>query len=189
MCSSDLYVETPCPWGNQYRIYEPDEARFGVMSLGMPYVEFTVPVGTADGIARFYRDVIKCISHVESDTQGPLARVKVGQNQDLIFRETDRPLPEYDGHHLQIYLNDFGGPHAWLNERGLVFEESDQWQYRFKDIVDPDTGKHLFTIEHEIRSMTHPLYARPLVNRNPTQTNRNYRAGRDAGTYTLEHSV
>ena len=28
--------------------------------------------------------------------------------------------------------------------------------------------------------MTHPLYARPLVNRNPAQTNRNYVPGRDA---------
>ena len=27
--------------------------------------------------------------------------------------------------------------------------------------------------------MTHPLYARPLVNRNPAQTNRNYVPGRD----------
>jgi hypothetical protein len=27
--------------------------------------------------------------------------------------------------------------------------------------------------------MTNPLYARPLVNRNPNQTNRNYVPGRD----------
>jgi hypothetical protein len=31
-----------------------------------------------------------------------------------------------------------------------------------------------------VRCMTHPLYARPLVNRNPAQTNRNYVPGRDA---------
>ena len=37
----------------------------------------------------------------------------------------------------------------------------------------------MFEIEHEIRSITHPLYARPLVNRNPRQTNRNYVQGRD----------
>jgi hypothetical protein len=28
--------------------------------------------------------------------------------------------------------------------------------------------------------MTHPLYARPLVNRNPAQTNRNYIMGGDS---------
>ena len=68
-------------------------------------------------------------------------------------------------------------------------EESDQYQYRFKDIVDPDTGKHLYTIEHEVRSITHPLYARPLVNRNPVQTNRNYRPGYDAGQWAAPHTM
>ena len=37
----------------------------------------------------------------------------------------------------------------------------------------------LFEIEHEIRSLRHPLHGRPLVNRNPLQTNRAYVPGRD----------
>lgn len=36
------------------------------------------------------------------------------------------------------------------------------------------------TIEHEVRSLTHPLYARPLVNRSPEQTNRDYARGHDS---------
>jgi catechol-2,3-dioxygenase len=51
------YVSATCPWGNKFRLYEPDEERFGAINLGMGYVEFTVPEGTADGIARFYREV------------------------------------------------------------------------------------------------------------------------------------
>ena len=69
---------------------------------------------------------------------------------------------------------------ASSQEKGLVFEESDQHQYRFRDIVDPETGAPLFTIEHEVRSMKHPLYMRPLVNRDPAQNIMNYRAGHDA---------
>ena len=61
-----------------------------------------------------------------------------------------------------------------------ITEESNQYQYRFEQITDLESGKHLFQIEHEVRCMTHPLYARPLVNRNPAQTNRNYVPGRDA---------
>jgi hypothetical protein len=137
-------------------------------------------VGTAEGIARFYREVIKAPSSVEKDAQGACARVQVGKKQYLLFRETDRPLPEYDGHHIQIYIADFSGPHRWLKERGLIVQESDQYQYRFLDIVDPDTAKPLYRLEHEVRSMTHPLYARPLVNRNPDQTNRSYAPGHDA---------
>jgi hypothetical protein len=85
---------------------------------------------------------------------------------------------------VQIYLADFSGPHQKLKERSLVFEESDQWQYRFKDIVDLDSGKVVFTVEHEIRSMTHPLFARPLINRNPEQTNQRFAAGHEDWLWT-----
>ena len=76
-------------------------------------------------------------------------------------------VPAYDGHHIQVYVANFSGPHRKLLERSLVTEESNQYQYRFEIITDRDSGKPLFQIEHEIRSMRHPLYARPLVNRNP----------------------
>ena len=59
----------------------------------------------------------------------------------MIYRETNAELPEYDGHHIQITLADFSGPHKKLVERGLITEESDQHQYRFVDIVDVDTNK------------------------------------------------
>src|SRR5882757_616514 len=37
------HVEATCPWGNRVRCYEPDAARFGRITLGIPYVEFDVP--------------------------------------------------------------------------------------------------------------------------------------------------
>jgi hypothetical protein len=173
------YVEATCPWGNRIRCHQP-EARFGSAKLALPYVEFDVPVGAADGIARFYRRLLKTGAAVADDPAGKAATVPVGLGQCLIFRETDRPIPDYDGHHVQVYVNDFSGPHRELVAKGVVFEESDQHQYRFRDIVDPETGEVLFTIEHEVRSMKHPLYMRPLVNRNPEQTNMNYAPGQDA---------
>ena len=47
------HVEATCPWGNRVRCYEPDPARFGQISIGIPYVEFDVPVGTTPAIAEF----------------------------------------------------------------------------------------------------------------------------------------
>ena len=41
------HVEATCPWGNRIHIHEPDAARFGRITLGIPYVEFDVPIGTA----------------------------------------------------------------------------------------------------------------------------------------------
>lgn len=180
----NAYVEVTSPWGNLLRCYEPD-LRFGRITLGMPYVEFDVPTGTASGIARFYREILATPAELCEDEAGRFARAAVGHEQHFLYRETDRNLPAYDGHHIQLYLADFSGPHRKLKERGLVFEESDQWQYRFKDIVDLDSGKLLYTIEHEIRSMTHPLYARPLVNRNPAQSNRRFAPGHETWRWSM----
>ncbi len=41
----DDRIEATCPWGNRYRIYEPSKELGGITS-GMPYVEFTAPVGS-----------------------------------------------------------------------------------------------------------------------------------------------
>lgn len=176
---NESFVEAICPWGNRIRCHEPGES-FGRVTLGIPYVEFDVPAGSADGISRFYRQIITTPATVGEDQDGRHVRVSVGVGQYFLFRETDRAVPPYDGHHVQVYVADFSGPHRRLAERGLIIEESDQHQYRFKDLVDPDSGKVLFTIEHEVRSMKHPLYMRPLINRNPAQNNMNYSPGHDA---------
>ena len=172
------HIDVTCPWGNSLRCHKPD-AKFGPMLLGMPYVQFDVPAGTAKGIARFYEDILGTTATVKKFEKAPAAHVTVGYRQQLIFRETEGRLPKYDGHHLQLYVNSFSGPHAKLQARGLVTEESNQFQYRFTDIVDPEDGKVLYQLEHEIRAMTHPLYGRPMINRNPAQTNNAFAPGYD----------
>jgi hypothetical protein len=179
----DGAVDATCPWGNRYRCHAP-APEFGTTELAIAYVEFGVPPGSASGIARFYEQILAAKVELKGGAE-PTADVSTGATQRLRFRETPRTLPLYDGHHVQIYVRDFSGPHRLLHERGLVTEESDEYQYRFRELVDPADGRPLFTIEHEVRSLTHPLYARPLVNRNPEQSNRNYVRGHDAfrGTY------
>jgi hypothetical protein len=169
------HVEAICPWGNCILCHDP-APRFGRITLGMAYVEFDVPVGAAKGVADFYDRVFGTATKVD----GGVARISVGMEQELVFSETEAKLAPYDGHHIQVYVANFSGPHRELLERGLITEESNQHQYRFDSIVDLETGKPLIQIEHEVRSMRHPLYARPLVNRNAQQTNRNYAPGHDA---------
>jgi hypothetical protein len=178
------YVEATCPWGNRVRCYEPDAARFGRITLGIPYVEFEVPRGAAKGICEFYPQVMGVPAELKNG-DATVASVKIGKNQHLFFRETDRPQPEYDGHHVQIYITDFSGPHRKLSERGLIYSEDNQYQYRFRDIVDLADGKHLFTIEHEVRSATHPMYLRPLINRNPAKTNHTFASGHDQWLWAM----
>jgi hypothetical protein len=168
-------VEATCPWGNRIRCHAPSQ-EFGPAELGLVYVDFDVPTGTADGIARFYREVLRAPARAENGR----ATVSVGRAQRLYFTETGRPLPEYDNHHIQIYIADFSAPYAWLHERGLITMETDAHEWRFQHIVDTTTLAPLFQIEHEVRSMKHPLFGRPLVNRNHSITNRNYVMGHDA---------
>jgi hypothetical protein len=70
-------------------------------------------------------------------------------------------------------------------DRGLIYQESNQHQYRFKDIVDPESGEMVYTLDHEVRSMGHPMYARPLVNRNPAINLRAYHPGRENASWTI----
>ena len=172
----DDCVRVSCPWGNELRCYTPD-ARFGDMRLGIPYVEFDVPRGAAPGIARFYERAFGVKAIVAGDAG--VAAIPIGREQKLLFRESDTRMP-YDGHHIAIYVADFSSPHRFLVERGLVSEESDQHQYRFRTLIDPESGEPLFEIEHEVRSFKHPMWGRVFVNRNPAQTQRNYQRGRDA---------
>jgi hypothetical protein len=179
------YVEATCPWGNRVRCYEPNAERFGRITLGIPYVEFEVPVGTAKGICAFYPQIMGMPAELKNG-DATLARVKMGKDQYLQFRETDRQQPEYDGHHVQMYITNFSGPYRELSRRNLIYSEDNQYQYRFRDIVDLESGKPLFTIEHEVRSATHPMYLRPMINRNPAQTNNNYASGHDQWLWAME---
>jgi hypothetical protein len=172
------YVEVTCPWGNHLRVHAPGP-QFGEMTLGIPYVEFTVPSGAASGIGLFYKEVMHAPYTLSQDMNVAVTKVKVGASQCLIFRETTEEIPEYDGHHIAVYIANFSGPHAWLKKHGLVTEESSDYQYRFVDIVHPETGRKLFAIEHEVRSFTHPMLGREIVNRNPAQNIGGYVRGSD----------
>lgn len=175
----DKHVSVTCPWGNRMRFFGP-APEFGDLTLGMVAVEFPVMPGKAAGIARFYETIMGAPASVAPGPEGATARVKVGPRQDLVFRETTAPIRPYDGHHIAVYIADFSGPHDKLEARGLITEESNPYQYRFLTIADPETGEALCAIEHEVRCYTHPMFLRPLVNRNPAQRQPTYQRGRDA---------
>src|ERR1700736_636750 len=76
------YVEATCPWGNKMRCYEPDAAQFGRISLGIPYVEFDVPLGTTKGICAFYPEIMGMPAELKNG-DGNVARVQMGKDQYL----------------------------------------------------------------------------------------------------------
>jgi hypothetical protein len=176
----DGTIEATCPWGNRVRLHAPSP-EFGRTELALAYVDFDVPPGTTEGIARFYNEIMRAPATFKNNR----ASVSIGRDQKLHFTETAAPQPEYDNHHIQVYIADFATPYHWLKERDLINMETDAEEWRFQWITDPKDGRKLFQIEHEVRSMKHRLFARPLVNRNHAVTNLNFVPGSDAfrGTY------
>src|SRR5262249_15701573 len=164
----EILVDVTCPWGHRFRCHAPS-AEFGCTELAIAYVEFTVSPGTAGQIARFYRDVMGAAAGTGIRDGAITASVCAGRDQFLFFRETAEHIQPYYGHDIQIYIADFSGPYGWLLERKRLSRDTDTHEWRFRDIVDLDTNDVLFTIEHEVRSLKHPLFGRPLVNRNPAQ--------------------
>lgn len=178
-------VEVTCPWGNRLRIHAPDPDAFGGSVLGMPYVEVAVAPGTAQRVARFYAEILGARAAPGTGADSGIVRVPAGRAESIVFRETQALPAPYDGHHIQIAVADFSGVHRRLVERGLISEESSASQYRFENIIDLDSGATLVTLEHEVRSMRHPLYARPLVNRDAAVTNARYASGHEALRWRL----
>ena len=178
-------VDVTCPWGNRIRVQAPDAARLGRQVLGMPWVELDVAVGTAARIARFYEVVLGTPARVDEDGAGLFAEVPAGLGERLLFRETAQALPAYDGHHIQISVAAFSKVHRRLLDLGLVSEESGPHQYRFCRLIDPDSGALLTELEHEVRSMRHPLYARRLVNRDPGVAADTYADGHEAARWLM----
>jgi catechol-2,3-dioxygenase len=168
---SDECVNVQCPWGNHMRLHPPSQQLLGASTLGMAYIEFNVPPGTAQLIGSFYATVIgAAVAHGDNQpifagVSGSSVRVLCGQYQALIFRETALPLPEFDGYHIQITLSDFPAIYRRLADMRLITRGSvrDE-EYRFTDIVNIEDGRVLFQVEHECRSAQHPLHGRHLVN-------------------------
>ncbi len=169
----DDHIGVTCPWGNSLRCFAPDPA-IG-MALGIHNLEIQIPEGTSAEIADFYRVVFATPATANDAT----AQVSIGRNQTMRFVETDAPIAAYDRHHIAIYVADFSSPHQWLVEHDRITEESDQHQYRFQALTD-GTDTELVELEHEVRSLHHPMHARNLVNRNAGQHFFNFRRGREA---------
>ena len=63
------FVAATCPWGNRIRCHAPG-GRFGRMMLGIPRVELDIPVGTVEGIVRFYARVLETPALAAEDDLG-----------------------------------------------------------------------------------------------------------------------
>ena len=86
--------------------------------LTIPYCsEFHCPIGTAEKIALFYESVLDAITTcIDLGDGTKIAIIAFGNvddtgkaDQSLLFRESEEKVPEYDGHHLAMYVGESAG--------------------------------------------------------------------------------
>lgn len=206
---SDKVMSITCPWGNIFNLYdisldddyeiEPNAqspqkmvnqhsegGAYGAHRMavrgqpGIRYVEFTVPEKTAQPIAQFYKDVMKCnqvMTKTIDDGGNECAIVGVGPGVHFVFVESDELTTEsmemQHGVHACIYIPNFQSTYHELKDRGLIWtnprfthlDSCDSWEeacasrtLRFKDVIDVKTGEKVLELEHETRPMTHGQY-------------------------------
>jgi hypothetical protein len=156
---------TTTPWGHRIRVAAAAaEARF---PLALAYVEFWAAPGTAEGIGGFYRECLQCPVESRPVDGDPAVWVTVGPRQTFRFRERPGGGPVASTNHVAVYLTRYRAIYAELERRGCVMEPDADEQFRFARITDPRTGGELFRFEHEMRSLHHPDFLRPLANRTP----------------------
>jgi len=162
-------LATRDPWGHALRVHDARKLP-GRLPQSIPHVTFHVPPGTAEGIARFYREVLACPAETAGRKGSRETTVTVGPHQSFRYveRKGAETAPAHNNH-VAVYLTRYWETYETLRQRDLIMEPVGVAieQFRFSDIVDVDSGTLLYRIEHEMRSLYHPDFRKPLVNRTP----------------------
>jgi len=187
-------LQVTCPWGNKFVLtaqsdlgiepgwYSPEGVLTSTtvsghpclntpVGLGIRELHCHVAKGTAAGIARFYRRFFgTTVDIVELGRGLSACSIAMGVHQQLQFIETDGDLPDYDGHHICVYISSFDEVYLRFKKHNMVYENprfptltyetleraQELNEFRIINIVDPDSPDTVLTkLEHEIR---HPLH-------------------------------
>ena len=170
----DDYIGVTCPWGNRCAATRRTTRCRSAFAIST----WTYPREPAHGIARFYRDVFATPA---TDANG-MAEVQMGTNQIAAIRRERQRRRRYDGHHIAIYVANFSAAHDWLEARTNSSPKnrtSTSTGFRRSSTRSAATAA-LVELEHEVRSMKHPMWGRRLTNRNSGQTFVTFHRGREA---------
>jgi len=163
---ADGTLRTTTPWGHRIRVHAR-AAMPGWVPQALAYIEFWVAPDTAAGIGAFYQAVLGCPVEARAIDGDPAVSVTVGPDQTFRFRERPGAGIVPNTNHVAVYLTRYRSIYAEIEARGLVMEADADEQFRLQDIVDPGSGVRIYRFEHEMRSLSHRGYRRPLVNRVP----------------------
>jgi len=154
------------PWGHVLRVHQAGQLS-GRMPQAISYVNFWVPVGTAKTIADFYEKMVYAPTEVAKRGKHAMAVVTVGANQHFHFIERPDYEPVDHPNHVAIYVTRYREMYRQFKAKKMLMRPDVEEQFRFEKIFNPRSGKIVFSFEHEVRSLYHPDYLKPLTNRVP----------------------
>jgi len=185
-----------CPYGNRFHAQEQPQGHWLTTSpdhrndpsdaslpglpggrslgLGLQYVRFDAPLGSANLIAAFYQHYLdipaRCI--VDVDGVGRKAVIEVNGHQNIEFVEV-ADVADYDGHHLALYISNFEDAYERCAKDELVYNNPrfphlvydtletalELSEFRTLHIVNPlQPSEIVYTLEHEVRNLDHTGY-------------------------------
>ena len=154
------------PWGHMLRVHQAGDLS-GRMPQAISYVNFWVPVGTAKTIADFYEKMVYAPTEVAKRGKHAMAVVTVGANQHFHFIERPDYEPVDHPNHVAIYVTRYREMYRQFKAKKMLMRPDVEEQFRFEKMFNPRSGKVVFSFEHEVRSLYHPDYLKPLTNRVP----------------------
>ncbi len=154
------------PWGHVLRVHQAGQLS-GRMPQAISYVNFWVPVGTAKTIADFYEKMVYAATEVAKRGKHAMAVVTVGANQHFHFIERPDYEPVDHPNHVAIYVTRYREMYRQFKAKKMLMRPDVEEQFRFEKMFNPRSGKVVFSFEHEVRSLYHPDYLKPLTNRVP----------------------
>lgn len=152
------------PWGRRIRLH-PAGRLPGMMNLALAYVELWVAPGSVQAIGDFYEQVLEAPVQRSGAHKSRRVSVAMGPYQSLRFVErADAPTIAHNNH-VAVYLTRYQDVYARMSKLRILMEKHRFEQFRFNRIINLKTGKCLMKFEHEMRSLYHGDFGRPLVNR------------------------
>ena len=154
------------PFGYRLRLHPHGTIQFS-KPLGITYVEVPTPLGKAEGVGRFYQNIVGALVQFSKEGGTDAAIITAGPHQEIKFIE--RELENYDTYsmHISYHVTHYNELRQKLNEQGSLMGLGEGEAFFFNKIFDPDTGEILMTVQNEVRSVYHPDFMRPLINRWP----------------------
>ena len=161
---TDEYLLVKSPWGVRMRIWQSGVLPFH-RAMGMVYVDIPVTPGSADSLRSFYKTLLGAPFHMADIGGEKSAVVAVGPHQQLRFRERDLDDHNLYEFHVAYYLSNYNFARDAAIKTGALRGEGNGQVCFLDGPFDPESGDLLLEFRQEWRSVYHPDFMRPLVNR------------------------